>query len=61
MAFKTNDIRKELMGRINADSPFEVEKVDRYCNFVDILRELQKGIDAENKRTTFEHREVVRL
>jgi P27 family predicted phage terminase small subunit len=52
MAFKTNDIRKELMGRINADSPFEVEKVDRYCNFVDILRELQKGIEEEGVLVT---------
>lgn len=52
MAFKTDDIRKELMGRINADSPFEVEKVERYCNFVDILEELQKGIEEEGVLVT---------
>ena len=52
MATKTSDIKKELMGRINKNSPFEVEKVERYCNFVDMLRDLQKGVKEEGVLVT---------
>ena len=47
MATKTSDIKKELMGRINKKSPLEVEKVERYCDFVDVLRELQSKLEEQ--------------
>lgn len=47
MAIKTSEIKKELMGRINKDSAMEVEKVQRYCDFVDVLRELQKKLKEQ--------------
>lgn len=47
MATKTSEIKKELMGRINKDSPMEVEKVERYCSFVDMLRDLQKEVKEQ--------------
>lgn len=47
MAIKTSEIKKELMDRINKESPLEVEKVQRYCDFVDVLRELQKKLKEQ--------------
>ena len=47
MATKTSEIKKELMGRINKDSAMEVEKVQRYCSFVDMLRDLQKEVKEQ--------------
>ena len=35
------------MGRINKDSPMEVETVERYCSFVDMLRDLQKEVKEQ--------------
>lgn len=45
MKVDTSEIRKELMERIDKSSSFEVEKVDRYCEFVDTLRLLQVEIE----------------
>lgn len=47
MAIKTSEIKKELMSRINEDSAMEVEKVQRYCDFVDVLRELQEKLKEQ--------------
>ena len=47
MTVKTSEIKKELMDRINKDSFLEREKVQRYCDFVDMLRELQKKLKEQ--------------
>ena len=55
MAIKTDKIYKELMSRINKKSPMEVEKVERYCEFVDTLRKLQESVAEKGVTVTTEN------
>lgn len=49
---KRTPIRSELIKLINERSPFEVEKVDRYCNLLNDIENLDKEINESGRVIT---------
>lgn len=41
---KINELKKQLMGRIDKEDLMQVEKVERYVNLVSLFNELEKDI-----------------
>ena len=55
MAVKINDLREQLMNRIDTDDLIQVEKVERYIHLVESFRKVNQIIKKEGESVTVEN------
>ena len=55
MAVKINDLREQLMNRIDTDDLIQVEKVERYIHLVESFRKVNQTIKKEGESVTVEN------